>query len=174
MVNWWFGARWFLDSDWIPLWKGLFRIRVPLESQTTNPNHQFTISWYNLAHHKIPWTIVIINSETNMTLFEPSCLMMANPKFQANHKERQVSLKRAKSQPHLVNLKPHNRWASMVVEWDIPGCTYIHTTWMKSIKRILSTPKSPDIQATKLAKMMWLHVFDRYAKGREGSSLPFS
>ena len=38
MINWWFG---FLGSAY----ERDCHLGVPLESQTTNPNHQFTISW---------------------------------------------------------------------------------------------------------------------------------
>ena len=38
MVNWWFG---FLGSPYERDWY----LGVTVESQTTNPNHQFTISW---------------------------------------------------------------------------------------------------------------------------------
>ena len=51
MVNWWFGL-----VVWIPgilWWKGSVILGAPIESQTTNPNHQLTISWHPFLrlHH---------------------------------------------------------------------------------------------------------------------------
>ena len=50
MVNWWFGARWFgfLGS---PYERDCY-LGVSLESQTTNPNHQSTISWALMVKKK--------------------------------------------------------------------------------------------------------------------------
>ena len=52
MVNWWFRLVVWIPG--IPLWKGLSNcyLGVPLESQTTNPNHQLTVSWYNTSQQK--------------------------------------------------------------------------------------------------------------------------
>ena len=51
IVNWWFGARWFgfLGS---PCEEDCY-LGVPLETQTTNPNHQFTISWWGWNHQLV-------------------------------------------------------------------------------------------------------------------------
>ena len=43
MVDWWFGARWFGFTGF-PYERDCY-LRVPLQSQTTNPNHQLTSSW---------------------------------------------------------------------------------------------------------------------------------
>ena len=48
MVNCWFGARWFGFRTDPRKWKGLGFSGVPLESQTTSPNQQLTISWTNM------------------------------------------------------------------------------------------------------------------------------
>ena len=42
VVNWWFGLVVWISG--IPLWKGLL---LGLKSQTSNPNHQFTICWFS-------------------------------------------------------------------------------------------------------------------------------
>ena len=44
MVDWWFGARWFGIRIGVPLSNNPFHIRG---IQTTNPNHEFDISWIN-------------------------------------------------------------------------------------------------------------------------------
>ena len=50
MVNWWFGSRWFGIGIGVPL------SNKPLSEipnmQSTNPNHQLTLSWYWMLQKK--------------------------------------------------------------------------------------------------------------------------
>ena len=59
----------------IPLWKGLLNLGVPLESQTTNPNHQLTISWFSQCCWT--WTLIDRSCSSHRSLWQKKNMLLS-------------------------------------------------------------------------------------------------